>query len=54
MFLLRRFNFWALLIVAGAIVAVQQLRPWAEHLYPSLAPLLGVAPNLVASIGLPA
>ena len=53
MFLVRRFNFWVLLLVAGAIVAVQQLRPWAEHLYPSLVPLFGVAPNLVAGLGLP-
>ncbi len=53
MFLLKRFNFWALLIVAAAIVAVQQLRPWLAHRVPSLEPLLGVAPNLVAGVGLP-
>src|SRR5262247_1440439 len=51
--LLKRFNIWVLLLVGGVIVAVQQSRPWLEHRFPSLEPLLGVAPNLVAGIGLP-
>jgi hypothetical protein len=53
MSLLSRFNIRALLLLAGAIVVLQQLRPWLSHLVPSLAWLLGVAPNLVAGIGLP-
>ena len=53
MHLLKRFNLWALLLVAIAIVAVQQLRPRLLHLSPGLTPLLNVGPNFVAGVGLP-
>lgn len=48
-----RFNPWRLLLVAGTIIVVQQARPWIGALMPRLVGILGVAPNLIAGMGLP-
>jgi hypothetical protein len=48
-----RFNPWRLLLLAGTIIVVQRARPFASARIPALAGLLGVAPNLVAAMGLP-
>src|SRR5712675_3633870 len=48
-----RFNPWRLLLVAGTIIIVQQARPWVGARMPGLVGILGVAPNLIAAMGLP-
>jgi hypothetical protein len=48
-----RFNPWRLLLVAGTIIIVQQVRPWAGARVPGLIGILGVGPNLIAALGLP-
>jgi hypothetical protein len=48
-----RFSPWRLLLLAGTIIAVQQARPFTSARVPGLAGILGVAPNLIAAMGLP-
>jgi hypothetical protein len=48
-----RINPGALLFLMAAIVILQELRPWLRAVAPSMGTVLGVAPNLVAGLGLP-